>query len=160
MASSPAPNGAASDGYLPSDWIVPPNDWPPSHLNHSSKRPRSRPPRPRPTRSASASDSAPDRPDGAAGDDIEESDDEADETFSEWSSSSWDSELAAREAQLQWDESMRQLQALLNLVAIPWISRYFGRKWAYSLFDRYLHVGLGKRFWLGPLAVYAPRTWR
>lgn len=62
----------------------------------------------------------------------ESDDDEADETSSSWSSSSWDSELAAREAQLQWDESMRQLQALLNLVAIPWISRYFGRKWAYS----------------------------
>lgn len=192
MASSPAlqaSNGAVNnDGYLPPDWIVPPSDWPPSQSNHSSaaKRPRSRPPpRQRPTRSASESDSdsGSDRPDGAAGDDdMEESDDdEADETSSSWSSSSWDSELAAREAQLQWDESMRQLQALLNLVAIPWISRYFGRKWAYScksactapprrsllmpfslsaVFDRYLRVGLGKRFWLGPLAVYAPRTWR
>ncbi|KAG0662226.1 hypothetical protein C6P46_003412 [Rhodotorula mucilaginosa] len=142
MASSPAPNGAAAatnDGYLPPDWIVPPSDWPPCQSNYSpatAKRPRSRPPpRQQPTRSASESaDSGSDRPDGAEDDGVEESDDddEADETSSSWSSSSWDSELAAREAQLQWDESMRQLQALLNLVAIPWISRYFGRKWAYS----------------------------
>ena len=48
------------------------------------------------------------------------------------STSSWDSAREAHEAQLQWDESVRQLQALLNLVAVPWVSRYFGRKWAYS----------------------------
>ncbi|GAA5852671.1 hypothetical protein JCM9279_004948 [Rhodotorula babjevae] len=76
------------------------------------------------------------------------------------STSSWDSEREAHEAQLQWDDSVRQLQALLNLVAVPWVSRYFGRKWAYSLFERYLDVGLGKRFWLGPLAQYAPVAWQ
>ncbi|GAA5873342.1 hypothetical protein JCM3774_005948 [Rhodotorula dairenensis] len=153
-------NGVAHDGYLPPDWTVPPSDWPPSQAK-ASKRPRSRR---RIERSPSVSAS-----DRAGGEDYgsdprmssdDEEDDDADETSSSWSSSSWDSELAAREAQLQWDESMRQLQALLNLVAVPWIARYFGRKWAYSLFDRYLHVGLGKRFWLGPLAVYAPRAWR
>ncbi|GAA5898679.1 hypothetical protein JCM8208_004730 [Rhodotorula glutinis] len=76
------------------------------------------------------------------------------------STSSWTSSLAAREAQQQWDDSVRQLQALVNLVAVPWVSRYFGRKWAYSLFERYLDIGLGKRFWLGPLAQYAPVSWR
>lgn len=185
-------NGAANDGYLPPDWIVPPSDWPPSQAK-ASKRPRSRR---RIQRSPSAStsnraandDEVPD-PRLSSGeeddnDDDEEEEEDADETSSSWSSSSWDSELAAREAQLQWDESMRQLQALLNLVAVPWISRYFGRKWAYScksrrarcrlpadqcenadesspaVFDRYLQVGLGKRFWLEPLAVYAPKAWR
>ncbi|GAA5996900.1 Mim2p [Rhodotorula paludigena] len=76
------------------------------------------------------------------------------------STDSWDSELEAREAQLQWDESVRQLHALVNLVAVPWIARYFGRKWAYWLFERYLHVGLGKHFFLGSFARYAPQTWR
>ncbi|GAA5960290.1 hypothetical protein JCM21900_000937 [Sporobolomyces salmonicolor] len=79
---------------------------------------------------------------------------------SDESISSWDSEREALEAQLQWEESVRQLQALVNLVVVPWVSRYFGRKWAYWLFERYLEIGLGKRFWLGPLARYAPQTWR
>ncbi|GAA5974096.1 hypothetical protein JCM11641_003431 [Rhodosporidiobolus odoratus] len=77
------------------------------------------------------------------------------------STSSWDSDYEAElEAQLQWEESVRQLHALVNLVAVPWISRYFGRKWAYWLFERYLDIGLGKRFWLGPLSLYTPPKWR
>ncbi|GAA5918247.1 hypothetical protein JCM1841_005331 [Sporobolomyces salmonicolor] len=81
-------------------------------------------------------------------------------SFPDESISSWDSEREALEAQLQWEESVRQLQALVNLVVVPWVSRYFGRKWAYWLFERYLDIGLGRRFWLGPLARYAPKTWR
>ncbi|BGP22129.1 hypothetical protein JCM10295v2_001007 [Rhodotorula toruloides] len=77
-----------------------------------------------------------------------------------YSDSSWNTEQEELEAQLQWEESVRQLQALVNLVAVPWVSRYFGRKWAYWLFERYLNIGLGKRFWLGPLSAYAPQAWR
>ncbi|GAA5981954.1 hypothetical protein JCM5350_006578 [Sporobolomyces pararoseus] len=62
---------------------------------------------------------------------------------------SYDSEAEAREAQLQFEESLRQLQSLVNLVVVPWVSRYFGRKWSYYLFERYLKVGLGKQFWVG-----------
>ncbi|KPV77050.1 uncharacterized protein RHOBADRAFT_42263 [Rhodotorula graminis WP1] len=94
----------------------------------------------------------------APGPEADSDSDDASSTTS--SSSSWDFEREAHEAQLQWDESVRQLQALVNLVAVPWVSRYFGRKWAYSLFERYLDIGLGKRFWLGPLAQYAPVAWR
>ncbi|GAA5979129.1 hypothetical protein JCM10908_002814 [Rhodotorula pacifica] len=157
MASPPiqATNITAEDGYLPSNWVVPPSDWPPRQ-GKASKRPRSR--RRIERASSTASDPTASASEAESGDSDCDNDD--DDTSSSWSSSSWDSELAAREAQLQWDESMRQLQALLNLVAIPWIARYFGRKWAYSLFDRYLQVGLGKRFWLGPLAMYAHRAWR
>ncbi|GAA5826096.1 hypothetical protein JCM11251_007164 [Rhodosporidiobolus azoricus] len=80
---------------------------------------------------------------------------------SSWDSSSeTDTEDYELEAQLQWEESLRQLNALVNLVAVPWLSRYFGRKWSYWLFERYLNIGLGKRFWLGPLATYAPAAWR
>lgn len=43
-----------------------------------------------------------------------------------------DSEAAEdRDAQLQFEESIRQLQSLVNLVVVPWVSRYFGRKWSY-----------------------------
>ncbi|POY73515.1 hypothetical protein BMF94_3452 [Rhodotorula taiwanensis] len=146
-ASSSRPAHVADDGYLSPTWVEPPSGWPPHQANGTSlfqKPPRSR----RRQRSSSVSGSDTE----SAASDLE--------TSSTWSSSSWDSELAAREAQLQWDESMRQLQALLNLVAVPWIARYFGRKWAYSLFERYLQTGLGKRFFLGPLAAYAPRAWR
>lgn len=38
---------------------------------------------------------------------------------------------ADNEAQLQFEESVRQLQSLVNLVVVPWVSRYFGRKWSY-----------------------------
>ncbi|GAA5901764.1 Mim2p [Sporobolomyces salmoneus] len=64
-------------------------------------------------------------------------------------SSSYDSSYEANEAQLQFEESLRQLQTLVNLVVVPWVSRYFGRKWSYYLFERYLKVGLGKQFWVG-----------
>ncbi|GAA6000803.1 hypothetical protein JCM10207_004667 [Rhodosporidiobolus poonsookiae] len=75
--------------------------------------------------------------------------------------SSWDSDYEAElEAQRQWEESLRQLNALVSLVVVPYVSRYFGRKWSYWLFERYLNVGLGKRFWLGPLSTYAPTSWR
>ncbi|GAA5863255.1 hypothetical protein JCM5353_008121 [Sporobolomyces roseus] len=61
-----------------------------------------------------------------------------------------DSEAAEdRDAQLQFEESIRQLQSLVNLVVVPWVSRYFGRKWSYYLFERYLKVGLGKKFFVG-----------
>ncbi|BGP37207.1 hypothetical protein JCM10449v2_001112 [Rhodotorula kratochvilovae] len=90
-------------------------------------------------------------------DDDEEADEDGDDAAS---ASSWDSEQEALEAQLQWEESVRQLQALVNLVAVPWISRYFGRKWAYFMFERYLGLGLGWTFWTGPLAKYVPQAWR
>ncbi|GAA6059647.1 hypothetical protein JCM10212_004150 [Sporobolomyces blumeae] len=65
------------------------------------------------------------------------------------SSSLYSDTSSALDAQLQFEESVRQLQSLVNLVVVPWVSRYFGRKWAYSLFERYLNLGLGKPFWLG-----------
>ncbi|GAA5850858.1 hypothetical protein JCM8547_009110 [Rhodosporidiobolus lusitaniae] len=138
--AAPSPSlqlpSSAADGYLSPSWVVPP-DWPlpPSHsmpsLSSSSRRDS--------ISSVSSSSSS---------------------TASSSSTSSWDSEAAEREAQLQWEESLRQLNALVNLVAVPWISRYFGRKWAYWLFERYLDIGIGKRFFLGPLSTYAPAAWR
>ncbi|GAA5969366.1 hypothetical protein JCM3765_001284 [Sporobolomyces pararoseus] len=75
---------------------------------------------------------------------------------------SYDSEAEAREAQLQFEESLRQLQSLVNLVVVPWVSRYFGRKWSYYLFERYLKVGLGKQFWFGRTMAnwFVEKGWR
>ncbi|GAA5886174.1 hypothetical protein JCM5296_003508 [Sporobolomyces johnsonii] len=149
--SNPTPSSSSSpsapvqpDGYLSPAWTAPPSAWPtsyPSSMSHSTVPSRPHPQRQRRRSSSAASSST-------------------SSSRSDESSSSWDSEREALEAQLQWEDSVRQLQALVNLVVVPWVSRYFGRKWAYWLFERYLDIGLGKRFWLGPLARYAPKAWR
>ncbi|GAA6009819.1 hypothetical protein JCM11491_000827 [Sporobolomyces phaffii] len=79
-----------------------------------------------------------------------------------YTSDSYDSAAEADEAQRQFDESVRQLQSLVNLVVVPWVSRYFGRKWSYYLFERYLEVGLGKRFFVGKSAAkwLVEKGWR
>ncbi|KAK4049754.1 hypothetical protein OIO90_005335 [Microbotryomycetes sp. JL221] len=47
------------------------------------------------------------------------------------SESSWDSLRQAEEDQLQWEESIRQLQLLINVVLIPFAAKWAGRQWAY-----------------------------
>lgn len=51
------------------------------------------------------------------------------------SSSDGDSETTsayyAREDQLQWDESVRQLKSIIHLCAIPFFGKWAGRKWGY-----------------------------
>ncbi|GAA5910937.1 hypothetical protein JCM6882_001936 [Rhodosporidiobolus microsporus] len=142
-SSSVSPSSPPSpSGYLSPDWVIPPN-WPPTNALSASSTSRM-------STTARRRDSL----------------DSAASSSSSRSTASWDSDSEADtedyelEAQLQWEESLRQLNALVNLVAVPWLSRYFGRKWAYYLFERYLNIGLGKRFWLGPLSIYAPAAWR
>lgn len=47
------------------------------------------------------------------------------------SSSSEDSYDSVLEDQLQWEESMRQLQLIFSIVALPYFAKWAGRKWAY-----------------------------
>lgn len=88
------------------------------------------------------------------------------------SSSSYDSDRQAAEDQLQWDESLRQLHLIFSVVALPFAAKWAGRKFAYwgafscrlsggavteelmrdAAFGRYLDLGFGRRFWLGPAA--------
>ncbi|KAM0752876.1 hypothetical protein T439DRAFT_323485 [Meredithblackwellia eburnea MCA 4105] len=75
------------------------------------------------------------------------------------STNSWDSDYVAQQNQLQWEESMRQLQLLFSVVVLPYAAKWAGRKWAYWAYERYLNVGLGKRFWLGPVAVWIKLPW-
>lgn len=42
-----------------------------------------------------------------------------------------DDSEAERLAKLEWDESVRQLQLLLDVVLLPFLGKWAGRKWAY-----------------------------
>lgn len=35
------------------------------------------------------------------------------------------------DAQAEWDRSLEQLQLLLTMMIVPWVGKYFGRKFAY-----------------------------
>lgn len=48
--------------------------------------------------------------------------------------SSNDSDLyteADSDAQAEWERSLEQLQLLLTMMIVPWVGKYFGRKFAY-----------------------------
>ncbi|KDQ09282.1 hypothetical protein BOTBODRAFT_77461, partial [Botryobasidium botryosum FD-172 SS1] len=55
-----------------------------------------------------------------------------------------DDELAL--AQQEWDESMHQLQWMVTLILMPLLGKYLGRKWSAWAYDRYLKMGLGRKF--------------
>lgn len=38
---------------------------------------------------------------------------------------------ADSEAQAEWERSLEQLQLLLTMMIVPWMGKYFGRKFAY-----------------------------
>lgn len=46
-------------------------------------------------------------------------------------STATDDSEAERLAKLEWDESVRQLQLLLDVVLLPFLGKWAGRKWAY-----------------------------
>ncbi|KIM32851.1 hypothetical protein M408DRAFT_187739 [Serendipita vermifera MAFF 305830] len=48
--------------------------------------------------------------------------------------------------QQEWEEGLAQLQLIFVVVLMPWLGKYWGRKWAHTLHARYLRVGLGKTF--------------
>ena len=35
------------------------------------------------------------------------------------------------DAQEEWDRSLEQLQLILTMIVVPWVGKYFGRKFAY-----------------------------
>ena len=101
---------------LPSPLVPPKTPPKPSTSDYISSSSWIEPPQPQPqtkmTRSRSPSSTS--SSSSSSGSDLYETDSEAD-----------------NEAQLQFEESVRQLQSLVNLVVVPWVSRYFGRKWSY-----------------------------
>ncbi|KAL2202879.1 hypothetical protein CC79DRAFT_1373026 [Sarocladium strictum] len=42
------------------------------------------------------------------------------------------------DAQEEWERSLEQLQLLLTMLVVPWMGKYFGRKFAYWSWARYM----------------------
>ncbi|PHH77514.1 hypothetical protein CDD83_4115 [Cordyceps sp. RAO-2017] len=42
------------------------------------------------------------------------------------------------EAQAEWERSLEQLQLVLTMMVIPWVGKYFGRKFAFWGWARYM----------------------
>ncbi|KAK0563345.1 hypothetical protein OC861_004852 [Tilletia horrida] len=59
-----------------------------------------------------------------------------------------DDDEEARLAQQEWDEGVQQLQTALQLVFMPYLGKYFGRRYAYTLWNRYLRLGPTWAFWV------------
>lgn len=38
---------------------------------------------------------------------------------------------ADSDAQAEWERSLEQLQLILTMILVPWMGKYFGRKFAY-----------------------------
>lgn len=47
------------------------------------------------------------------------------------SGSDYDSEEEERLAQLEWEESLDQLQQLFSVVFLPYLGKWLGRRWSY-----------------------------
>lgn len=47
------------------------------------------------------------------------------------STSSSEGELQLSDAEREWRESLQQLELLLTMVLVPFVGKYFGRKFAY-----------------------------
>ncbi|TQW00677.1 hypothetical protein V2A60_001733 [Cordyceps javanica] len=43
------------------------------------------------------------------------------------------------DAQAEWERSLDQVQMLLTMVLVPWMGKYFGRKFAYWSWARYMN---------------------
>ncbi|RCI08349.1 hypothetical protein L249_8819 [Ophiocordyceps polyrhachis-furcata BCC 54312] len=42
------------------------------------------------------------------------------------------------DAQAEWERSLEQLQLVLTMMLVPWLGKYFGRKFAYWSWARYM----------------------
>ncbi|RFN48240.1 hypothetical protein FIE12Z_7511 [Fusarium flagelliforme] len=45
------------------------------------------------------------------------------------------SDVSDSDAQAEWERSLEQLQLILTMMIVPWMGKYFGRKFAYWRFD-------------------------
>ncbi|CBQ67578.1 conserved hypothetical protein [Sporisorium reilianum SRZ2] len=65
---------------------------------------------------------------------------------SEYSYTSSDDSL-----QREWDEQLAQLKLMLHILLLPFVGKFFGRKFGYFLYNRYQVLGspLRRAFWSG-----------
>ncbi|QUC23080.1 uncharacterized protein UV8b_07321 [Ustilaginoidea virens] len=54
------------------------------------------------------------------------------------SSDTYSDDDADSDAQGEWDRSLEQLQLLLTMMIVPWMGKYFGRRFAYWSWSRYM----------------------
>ncbi|KAI0183686.1 hypothetical protein EV127DRAFT_486888 [Xylaria flabelliformis] len=54
------------------------------------------------------------------------------------STESFDSDEDDYDAQKEWEQSLEQLQLLLTMILVPFAGKYFGRKFAYWSWARYM----------------------
>ncbi|PNY27479.1 Uncharacterized protein TCAP_02605 [Tolypocladium capitatum] len=45
---------------------------------------------------------------------------------------------ADSEAQAEWERSLEQLQLILTMMVVPWMGKYFGRKFAFWSWAQYM----------------------
>ncbi|KAI6784445.1 uncharacterized protein J7T54_006490 [Emericellopsis cladophorae] len=50
-----------------------------------------------------------------------------------------DASLSDSDAQEEWDRSLEQLQLMLTMMIIPFVGKYFGRKFAYWSWGKYMY---------------------
>lgn len=62
---------------------------------------------------------------------IDSIDSEEDDVDDDVSFTTWDSEEEARLAQEEWDESIRQLQLAVQVMLLPFVGKWLGRRWSY-----------------------------
>ncbi|RGP64050.1 hypothetical protein FLONG3_9672 [Fusarium longipes] len=48
------------------------------------------------------------------------------------------SDISDSDAQAEWERSLEQLQLILTMMIVPWMGKYFGRKFAYWSWSRYM----------------------
>ncbi|KAM3504521.1 hypothetical protein MY11210_008318 [Beauveria gryllotalpidicola] len=47
------------------------------------------------------------------------------------------------DAQAEWERSLEQVQMLLTMVLVPWMGKFFGRKFAYWSWAKYMNWAHG-----------------
>ncbi|KAL2071434.1 hypothetical protein VTL71DRAFT_12669 [Oculimacula yallundae] len=77
--------------------------------------------------------------------------DEIDSLPSSIDSSDLDSEEGDSDAQREWEASLQQLELVLTMVIVPYAGKYFGRKFAYWSWAKYME-------WMYPVEVRITST--
>lgn len=54
---------------------------------------------------------------------------------------------ADSEAQAEWDRSLKQLQLILTMMVVPWVGKYFGRKFAFWSWAQYMEWTRNVEVW-------------
>ncbi|CAK9786181.1 hypothetical protein CC85DRAFT_300627 [Cutaneotrichosporon oleaginosum] len=57
------------------------------------------------------------------------------------SDESFDSEDQSALIQEEWEESMRQIEAVLSVIILPFFGKWWGRRFAFWAYDRYKIFG-------------------